>query len=381
MQAIKFFTLLFATAMISIVLAASSGLAEPAPIKIGATLALSGKLAKIGSSQSQALQLAMEDINAAGGIGGRHVKLIVEDNGGDPKSAVQGVNKLLQSDAIDALFSSFSHITAAIKEPVKRSNRLMFYAASIGDIATESPFFFRDWGDADSQGKSLAQAAASQGHKTFALLSEASEGCAAIEMSFDGEAKRLGLWEAAKESYAPGETDFRPLLLRLKQKNPDVLVFCTWRDSGLIMKQMKSLGLISLPTVHFLAPLIPDSDTAEVRKLYEENKSLIVWLGFVEGNLTDQQKLFFTRLKERFNSEPRMEAVLAYDDLMVLAKAMKECGSIDPTCVSTKVRRSDYTGVSGRLRFDDQGRSNREDLIIEVRNGVWESVKQNEKQP
>ncbi len=375
MSLIKLFALPFASVLFFGLFAVSPGLAEPEPVKIGATLALSGKLAKIGSSQNQALQLASEDINAAGGIGGRPVKLIVEDNAGDPKSAVQGVNKLLQADAIDVLFSSFSHITAAIKDPVKRSNRMMFYAASIGDIATESPFFFRDWGDADSQGKSLAQAAASRGQKRFALLSEASEGCAAIEKSFDGEARRLGLQEAAKESYAPGETDFRPLLLRLKQKNPEVLVFCTWRDSGLVMKQMKTLGLLSLPTVHFLAPLIPDSDTAEVRKLYEENKSLIVWLGFVEGKLTDQQKLFFKRMKERFNSEPRMEAVLAYDDLMVLAGAMKECGSIDAACVSTKVRKSDHTGVSGRLRFDDQGRSNREDLIIEVRNGVWENAK------
>lgn len=353
-----------------------SVLAESAqpPIKIGATLALTGKLAFSGTAHEKGLSLALEDINKAGGINGRMLELIVEDNGGDPKSALGGVNKMLSSDQVDLIFSPFSHITQTVKDPVKRAGKLMIYAASLNQVATESPLFFRDWGDGESQGASLARAVAKFGYTKVAFLTEISEGCLLIENSFKKEAAARNLDIVSQESYAPGETDFKPQLLRISQRKPQTIATCTWRDSFLIMPQLKSLGLIKIPTFQMLALFLPASDTPEIRKLYEENHTVAVWLGFIDGALTEKQKHFFTRLAAKGDQSPRIEAALGYDDMMVLAAALRACPKevgIDPKCVAQEMAKTVYEGIGGTLRFDELRRSNREDLLVRVVNGAW----------
>jgi branched-chain amino acid transport system substrate-binding protein len=352
----------------------SISVAQNAPVKIGATLSLSGKLAFSGTATQQGLQLAVEDINARGGISGRQIELVLEDNTGDPKLALTGIDKLFEYNKIDILFSSFSHITQAIKERVKRTGKIMIYAASVGEIAKESPLFFRDWGDADSQGASLSKAVSEAGHKRIGFLSESSEGCLAITKSFKAECERRGISITTEETYAPGETDFRSLLLRISQKKPQALATCTWRDASIIMPQLKNMGLIALPMFQFFAPFIPASDTHEVRKLYEENKTVAIWIGFIEGSLNNEQKAFFDRLKSKFNSSPRIESALAYDDLMVLEAAISACPSkadLDQACIAKQMLETKYVGIAGPLNFDEFGRSNRPDLLVKIKDGVW----------
>ena len=341
------------------------------PVKLGATLALSGKLAFIGVAQHEALQLAVEDINQSGGVNGRPVQLIVEDNTGDAKTALSGVNKLLDVDKVDMLFSSFSHVTQAISDRVKRSGKVMIYAASAGEIAKNHPLFFRDWGDGESQGRALAKAAARAGQRRVAVLSETSEGCVVIRNGFDQEAAAAGITVVREESYEPGETDFKPLLLRLSRSKPDAIFACTWRDESILMPQMKALGLIGIPVLHILAPLLPASDAPEVRKLYEENGSISVWLGFVENALTPKQKALFDRIRDRFGSSPRVEAPLAYDDAMALASALRACGSeveVVAECVAGKLSTSEYSGVSVPLRFEANRHSGRPHLLERIKN-------------
>lgn len=351
--------------------------AENTPIKIGATLALSGKLASIGVAQQQGLELAVEDINRDGGINGRRLELVVDDNTGDQKIALSGVNKLLDSDSVDLLFSSFSHITQAIKARVQRASKVMIYAASLGDIAKESPLFFRDWGDAESQGATLARAVAAAGHKNVAFLTETSEGCLVIQKSFLETAAAKNITVVAEESYDPGETDFKPILLRVAKKKPAAIATCTWRDGFLIMPQLRTLGLIHIPTFQYLAPFLPASDSAEIRKLYEENGTRVVWLGFVEAALSKTQSSFFERLKIKYGSAPKVEAALAYDDIMILASALKKCpatGAVDAKCVATNMQSTEHVGAAGPLRFDSHRRSNRPDLLIRIKDGIWISA-------
>lgn len=357
-------------------LALVSAHAAPNDIKVGATLALSGNLAFVGNSQQQGLELAIEDINSNGGINGRNISLIVEDNRGDQKVALDGVNKLIDVDSVDIIFSSFSHITQVIKNKVKNSRKFMVYAASIGDVAKESPLFFRDWGDGDSQGATLAKAVHKAGHSNVLFLTESSEGCQVLQGSFTKTSKDLGLKVIGVEEYSPGETDFKSLLLRIASKKPQSIATCTWRDASIIMPQLKQLGLINIPTFQYFAPFLPASDTSNVRKLFEENKTTAVWLGFTEGNLSDAQKSFFKRVYEKFKSSPRIETALAYDDLMLLAESARACPkeNFDSICVAKNMSTKKYNGISGPLTFDENRRSNRPDLLIKVVNGTWQNL-------
>lgn len=355
----------------------SGAWADGVPIKLGATISMSGKLAVSGVAQSRGLQLAIDEVNESGGIRGRKLQLVIEDNAGDPKTALSGVSKLFDHDKIDILFSAFSHITQAVKERAKKSNKVMIYAASLGEIAASHELFFRDWGDAASEGRTLAEAIKKDGHKRVALISEINDACAAVEAAFTTRAAELGIEIRARELYTPGETDFKPTLLKLSAKKPDAFACCMWRDAHLVMPQLKNIGLISIPTYHLLAPLIEANDTPELRQLYTENRSRSVWMGFAEGSLDESQKEFFRKYTARFGEKPRMESALAYDDVKIIAAALVPCvteATVDQSCLAKNMSSTNQSGVSGPLRFDDQRRLNREDLTIEVRNGTWTKV-------
>ena len=136
--------------------------AEPPaqPIKIGA--ALSGGLAFVGEAERRGLQLGVEELNARGGVNGRPLELIVEDNLGEAKSAVSGVMKLLHTDKVDLVFSAFTHITQAVSSTVSKQKKLLLYASSLRTFAEENPFVFRDYYDAYDAGLELARL--SDGH-------------------------------------------------------------------------------------------------------------------------------------------------------------------------------------------------------------------------
>jgi branched-chain amino acid transport system substrate-binding protein len=150
---------------------------EDKSIKIGASLALSGNLAFIGIAQQRGFEIAQEEINSNGGIKGQSLRILSEDNAGDAKTAVSGVNKLLLVDKADLIFSSFTHITQAIKSEVLAANKILLYQSTLGSIAEESPLFFRDYADAKSGGVTMGKVTEAKNYKNIAVISENNDAC------------------------------------------------------------------------------------------------------------------------------------------------------------------------------------------------------------
>lgn len=97
----------------------------------------------------------------------------------------------------------------------------------------------------------------------------------------------------------------------------------------------------------------------------------------MESSLTREQERFFERVRARLGNVPRMEAALAYDDIMVLAAGLEACADATPlalNCVAKRMEATDYTGVAGKLDFDESRLSNRPDLLIRVKHGRWEEL-------
>lgn len=341
-------------------------------IKLGATLALSGRLAFMGTAERDGMLLAVEEINAKGGIGGRKLELIVEDNLSEAKSAVSTVQKLIKFDSVDVLLSAFTHVTQAVKSLAAESGRVMIYQSTLREIAKESELFFRDYVDAYDSGKMLGEEVARQKMGRVSFISEINDACLDFER---GVQAGLGELRFNKRMvFNPGETDFRALLLR--SKGSDATVFCAWRDTALVMRQVSELGLIDLPTFHFLAVENPQFDTPELRNLYERNGMITTWHGFVKDDPTSVQKEFIDRFKLRFK-EIHPAAAYAYDDIYALAMALKPCltaNGVDQTCLASELLKTDYNGVAGRLTFDQQGISTREYLLIQLKDGKWTRV-------
>lgn len=346
------------------------------PVKIGATLALTGNLSYLGEAERNGLVLAAEEINANGGISGRPIKLIVEDNQGDAKNAVTNVNKMISLDKADVLVSAFSHITNAIKTIAADNNKVMLYIASIREVAQENKLFFRDYWDAGDHGKALADLVNSKGYKSVNYLTEISGAATSFEKAFNDEAEKFGIKIVHKESFDPNATDLLTPLTKIKASKADALVVVAWRQESILMSQLKGLGMINVPTIHLVAPFISASDTQEMRDLFSENKSLSTWYGPIDRS-AEKSVAFVKKYVARFGAEPRADSFYSYDDMFVMAAAIKNCLSdkttaIDSQCIANELLKTNYDGAAGKLSFDKDGLSTRDTVTIVAKDGKWE---------
>jgi len=346
-------------------------------IKIGGTLALTGKYAYIGQQELNGLLMAADEINSKGGINGQKLEIIYEDNKGDATEAVTNVNKLLNIDEVEIVFSAFTHVTNAIKKVVFDNKKILFYASTVPDIAKENNYTFRDYWDARDSGKAIADEINQKGYKKVAFLTEISDQCMQSEQAFLAKASEFGINITTREQYQITETDLKTNLLKLNLNNIDALVACSWRHEFILMKQLKELNLIGIPTFHIVAPFLPVSDTSEMRQLYEENGAISSWYGISEVPDKEIQIKFIEKYKQKYNIQPTADAAYAYDDIYVIANALKACkGEIEnKDCVSNEISSTKYDGVGGHLEFDANRASKRTVLLIKVVNGKWEELK------
>lgn len=349
------------------------------PIKIGATLALTGNLSYIGEAERNGLQMALEEMNAKN-IRGPILQLITEDNQGNAAPAVSSIKKLLDVDRVDMVFSAFTHITNAVKDEVAKHHTLMIYASSVKDIAKSNELFFRDYLDAQDQGRAAAQLARYQNNKHVAFLTEKSDQCSEFEQAMKNELENDGVALIKKEEYLPTEKDLKTQLLKLSLVKPDAIIACSWRHEVILMNQLKELNLIHIPVIHFLAPFLPASNTPEMKKLYSENGSLTTWYGFGEGEShKEKEQEFRDAYKKRFSSAATPDAAYAYDDIIVLSQALEKCGvsswkESDIECVKEQLLQTHYDGAAGKLEFNHERVSTRDVVGMKAVSGVWNEV-------
>lgn len=343
-------------------------------IKIGATLALTGPLAFIGEAEQRGLEMAVEDINLSGGIDGRKVVLISENNEGDVGMAVTNIKKLISADNVDVIFSAFTHVTQGVAGIIEEAKKPMIYASSIASIAESNELFFRDYFDAVNLGSVLGNRIIESDNKRFAYLGENNDAC---EPYIEEIKKILSKTDASvviEDRFLPDSVDFRTSLTKIKSEDVDGIITCTWRKSDVFMKQLKELGMMDIDTYQTVAPFLPNADTPEMRMLYEENGTVSTWYGFSEGSLDKRQKEFSDRFEEKYGVKANSDAAFAYDDMMLMSKNMEKCFSdkgLDNKCFSEKMINSTYDGISGTLSFDRNGVSQRNGILIEVKNGEW----------
>lgn len=348
------------------------------PIKIGATLSLTGNLAFIGQSEKNGLILASEEINKKGGIKGRPLEIIAEDNQGDAKLAVGNVQKFMNVDNVDLVFSAFTHITKAVSPIVKERNIPMIYASTDGTIAQESNLFFRDYFDAEQGAVVLFRKVQSDGQKNIKVISEKQDGCLLFVEVFKKQTKSTDIKILGETYFQSTENDFRTHLTKLNLKQDDALLVCAFRHAHLVMKNMSDLELLGNQTYHFVGPFLPVSNEIQYREMYSKNRAVSTWYGFAEVDNTKKQDEYIKKYRARFSVEPIPDSAYSYDAAYIIAGALEKCLSgktLDKKCFEEKMLDTDYEGVAGRVIFDEEGRSFRETILIQAENNQWRTVK------
>lgn len=219
---------------------------ETGPIKIGVILPLSGDAAVYGEIARNVYQLAIEEINTAGGIEGRMMELVIEDAKCNGKDASLAAQKLVNIDKVQVIIGGFCSSESLAALPIVETAKVALISAgsSSPDLTNKSPFFFRNYPSDSSQGKVLARFAYNdKGWRTIAFLQEQTDYAAGVYKAFNEEFTALG-GTVTKEEFATNATDFRVVMTKLQSLKADALFVDTQTPAQAerIFKQMQQLA-------------------------------------------------------------------------------------------------------------------------------------------
>lgn len=345
-------------------------------ITIGWIGPLTGDGAAYGEAAQNVNKLAIDEINAAGGVNGRQINVIYEDGGCDGATAASAMQKLVNIDHVRAVIGGVCSAESLAAVPVATQAKVMMISISSSPKLTDaSPYFVRDYPSDNREGKVLADAAWNIKHwKTVAFIQEQTDYPAGVYDAFHQEFESLG-GKTTNEPYVTGTSDFRSLLLKLKTQNPDALFIASngTADAPRILQQMNSLN--------WKPPLMVIDSIANNLKVLSGNAAVL------EGALTAQfspdQKNptlqhLLTAYKARYGTDLPFQnyGEAEYDLPYLLVAGIKSVG-YNSTALSEWSRTiKDWQGASGVITIDANGDRIGGHVLQAIHNGAIQTVQQ-----
>jgi branched-chain amino acid transport system substrate-binding protein len=235
-----------ALAMLATVLLAgvASRPAAAETIRFGAILPLTGPATVIGTQEKRGIELAVDDINAKGGVGGQKIELVFEDNQAKPDLSVLSFNKLVDLQGVPVVFTGYSGPTLALAPLATRKKVLLVNCGAQADkLATASPYLINTISSTADEVGVMSKYLVSQGKKKAVILWENDAAGIGGRDDFVEAFPKAGGEIVAQEPVQFGQTDFRPALLKLAASNPDVMYVVTTANQLNLAQQYKQLNL------------------------------------------------------------------------------------------------------------------------------------------
>jgi len=328
---------------------------ELAVIKIGAILPLTGDAAKWGETSKNGINLAMEEINKAGGINGMKVKIIYEDDQGRVKAATDAMTKLSTVDKVPLVIGTlFSSATLAIAPIAEKNKVVLLSPASTAPKITEAgDYIFRNCASDIFEGKAMSHFAHDTLNlKKIAVIYINNDYGVGLKNVFEAEFQRSGGKIVVSESFEQGATDFRTQLTKIKASNPEAIYMPGYPpEMARILRQAKELGIITqfLSIVIFEDPKILEiagnaaEGTIFSSRVYDPKSEETVVRKFVDAYIA------------KYGSEPDIYAGLAYDAMKIAALAI-ERGRVKSDGIKKSLYGvKDFPGVTGTTTLDKNG--------------------------
>jgi branched-chain amino acid transport system substrate-binding protein len=347
--------------------------------KIGVITSLTGSLAAFGEAHKNGYAIALDEINAKGGVLGKKVELDFYDDQSKPDQAVQGVSKLVDQDRVTLLLGSYSSETtkAIIPSVTQRHVPLIIPTATADNVMdSKSPWVFRICAGAyDYARATIAFLKDNGAPKTMAIVYENTNFGQANMQAMTAAAKAAGIKLVAVESYEAKSPDYRAVLQRVKQANPEVIYFCSYLlDATTLMRQTQEIDLnpkyYTAAGTGFAAAQFPTPQGAG--KNAEYTFSVSQWLPEAQW---PGSKEFDAEYFKRFKSHPAYHAMQAYASLLVAVQAIRDAKSMDSTKVRDAIRKLNMSMTPfGPIKFDANGQNQHPVLITQVLGGQYKVV-------
>jgi branched-chain amino acid transport system substrate-binding protein len=327
-------------------------------VKIGHVAPLTGGIAHLGKDNENGARMAVDEINAAGGIdvGGAKVKfeLVAEDDKADPKEGTLAAQKIVDAGVVAVV----GHLNSGTSIPASK----IYSDASVTQVSpsatnpklTEQGFktTFRVVANDNQQGAVLANFAATEMKaKTIAIIDDRTAYGQGLADVVERVAKEKGLKVVAREFTNDKASDFNAILTKVRATKPDVVMYGGMdATAGPMAKQMKQLGI--------KAPMLAGDGVCSPEFIKLAGDAAGVLTCSMAGEAVEKMAKgpdFVARYKAKFNQDVQVYSPYSYDAVFVIAEAMKRAGKADRAAIAAAMPATNYTGVTGTIAFDEKG--------------------------
>lgn len=327
------------------------------PIKIGFMGPLSGDAAVYGEPFRNMVDLAINEINAAGGVNGAQLVPIYEDAKCNGKDSANAAQKLINADGVKVIIGPFCSSESLAAIPIAEAGQvaLLSPGSSSPDLTGKSRFYSRDYPSDATQGKVLADAAYNiKKWKNVVIIQEQSDYPLGIYKAFSSNFEQLGGKKVAKEEFPTTTTDFRSMLTKLKAMKPDALFIDaqTPANAERILKQLKDLKWT--PKLIVNDALSGDPKTVEANKTILEG-ALAAEFGIDSNNAKFQSSMAAYKTKYGVDAPYQSYAQTEYDAVYIVRDALLAVGNDGAKIADWLKTVRDWDGASGKVTIGADG--------------------------
>src|SRR6266446_6315055 len=373
----RIFTGLVVFASLLTSFACQSGGSNADKVRIGVFMSLTGSTANFGISSTNGIKLAAEEVNAKGGINGKQVEVLVQDDRSDASEAATIVTKFVTQDQVHAILGEVASSRSIAAAPIAQNATIPMLTPSPTNpqVTKKGDFIFRSCFIDPVQGAAIAQFAAKTLGKKRAgiMVDRKNDYSTGLEKVITATFTKMGGEMVVTQSYQAGDQDFNAQITSIKGANPDVIfVPGYYGDVALFAKQARDKGVT--------APLV-GGDGWDAKQLYEIGGKAVVGSFFSNHyspyDTEPQVQKFVNDYKARYNSIPDALAATAYDAARIMFDAIKRANSLDGKAIRDALAATkDFPGVTGKVTFNENRDAVKPIVMIEVKDGGIYSVKE-----
>jgi branched-chain amino acid transport system substrate-binding protein len=358
-----FLGLLSGVAVACCSLLGSSGALAADPIKIGV---ISESQAVAGSSIAPAAQLAADEINAKGGVNGRKIEIVVYDNHSSAAESVRAFQRAVQEDHVNAVIASYiSEVVLALEPWAARLKTLMITPGAASDVITaniakdyeHNKYTFHGYLTSSSLAGLVCDAAKDllvdqHKMKSAVIVSEDAAWTTPLDQGYEQCLPKVGLKVLDHIRFSPDTTDFTPIFSKIESLKPDVMITGISHVGTQPTVQWKSqqvpIAMFGISSQATNSTFWKDTNGATEGVLYNA----------VSGPgvaVTPRTLPFVEAFQKKYGNFPSYAGYTSYDDVYMIADAVKRAGSTDSDKLVAAMEKTDYTGTIGRVVFKPKG--------------------------
>lgn len=339
-------------------------------VRIGVFMSLTGSTANFGISSVNGIKMATDEANAQGGILGKQIELLVQDDRSDAQEAATIVTRFVTQDKVHAILGEVASSRSIAAAPIAQNAKIPMLSPSSTnpEVTRKGDYIFRTCFTDPIQGAAIGEFAAKNlnAKRAGLLIDRKNDYSVGLGQFIRDTFTKLGGQIVVEQSYQEGDTDFNGQLTSIKAQNPDVIfVPGYYGEVGLVAQQAKKLGIN--------APLL-GGDGWDSQQLWQIGGQALIGSYFSNHYSVDDPdpavKTFVDAYKARYGSVPDALAATAYDAARIMFDAIKRAGSTDgPAIRDALSKTANFPAVTGIVTINSERNAVKPIVMIQIGDG------------